>query len=176
MPHSIVPRHRSFREDPPRWTSEMLEQKKKQLDFSGITVLDLGKWGKLKLCSCLTVLVGAGCGLASIVFHALGFNVIATDKLSIMNILEENVHHYLDSHEKPDNLSLPTSSEPFLKILPFDWELEHDSFKLTDNIDFILCSDCLYNSIVVEPLIRVIQMVRIYLESNILSLCNRPVI
>lgn len=87
-----------------------------------------------------------------------------------MNILEENLHLYLtqlqsnneasQNEKKPDSKSHSDSVDPFLKILPFDWELEHDSLKISENnIDLILCSDCLYNSIVVEPLIRVIQMV-----------------
>lgn len=162
-----------------RWNREELETKKKNLDFQGVTVLDLGN----VLPSChlghTYIVIGAGCGLTSIVFHSLGFNVVATDRLSIMNILEENLHHYLaqvepscksasDSEsESKTSQSATTSSPsprnsqyPFLKILPFDWELEHDSLKISENnIDLILCSDCLYNSIVVEPLIRVIQMV-----------------
>jgi predicted nicotinamide N-methyase len=127
--------------------------------FRGFTVLDLG----------------AGCGLTSIVFHSLGFNVIATDKLAIMNLLEENVNQYLEQVEKKpeavasseDSSSSTASSKPFLKIIPFDWELENDAVKLYDNadIDLILCSDCLYNSMVVEPLIRVILMVRNYFVS-----------
>ena len=148
-----------------------------------------------------------GCGLTSIVFHSLGFNVIATDKLAIMNLLEENIHRYLEqlkmqkiskggvstssssvdqvpplpataapslssssttippvsSMEGIDNSNNTNSgnNEPFLKIIPFDWELENDSVKLYDDcdIDLVLCSDCLYNSMVVEPLIRIILMV-----------------
>jgi predicted TPR repeat methyltransferase len=95
--------------------------------------------------------LGAGCGLASIVFHSLGFNVIATDRLSIVNLLEENVNNYLATGKG--------LREPFVKIIPFDWELENDFSKFTDKIDLILCSDCLYNSAVVEPLIRVIHLV-----------------
>jgi hypothetical protein len=83
--------------------------------------------------------------------------VIATDRLSIVNLLEENVNNYLSTQKG--------ASEPFLKIIPFDWELENDFSKFTDNIDLILCSDCLYNSAVVEPLIRVIHLV-----SRLLSL------
>jgi hypothetical protein len=98
--------------------------------------------------------LGAGCGLTSLALHRKGFNVIATDKNLLLPLLTKNVSEYLKV--LPDCLTQ-------LDIVEFEWGKllsAADSPSLIGP-DFIVCSDCLYSSASIEPLIETLEFVSI---------------
>lgn len=97
--------------------------------------------------------LGAGCGLTSILLSRLGFRVLAMDREAIMPLLRSN---------------LDSNGASAVETLPFDWtamsgtgESEAVLSKLQSlQPSLVLCSDCLYNSTAVDPLLALLMRLR----------------
>lgn len=107
--------------------------------------------------------VGAGCGLTSIVAHQLGYTVVATDRSSIVDgLLGDNFRQYLDTAADRE-----ASQSNRLQCLSLDWEAMFAGASTADwfdqlgdkSISCVLCSDCLYSSPAVQPLLSLLDTV-----------------
>eukprot|EP01038_Epipyxis_sp_PR26KG_P005780 gene5780-7978_t len=129
--------------------------------------------------------LGAGCGLASIVLSSLNYHVISTDKENVMSILKSNIDRYMLSRSGIDH---DTSLNPIITA-EFDWfkmNEENSDFTNSNNRsqlmnkyipnldekypDLIICSDCLYNSSSIFPLIDVLDLITG--PNTIIVICN----
>lgn len=95
--------------------------------------------------------LGSGCGLTSITLHQIGFKVIATDNARVLPLLQQNINQYLSS--LLDDEINPNS----MIIKELDWTQANFSEELFP--DFIVCSDCIYDSLSVDPLINILLKV-----------------
>lgn len=105
-------------------------------------------------------ILGAGCGLTTIALHRRNFSVVSTDKKSLLDVLQRNISDYtaqlIDGESHSRNIV----------VLEFEWEKVSSPKKLDQmipqsmlDVDLIVCSDCLYDSTSVEPLLRTLEMV-----------------
>lgn len=118
--------------------------------------------------------LGSGCGLAAMALVCAGYDTIATDKACVMELLTENLNNFqsaLRLRTKGD--STPPGSVK--GILELDWNLQEVSNAecLVGTIkglldychglypDLVVCSDCLYSSASVTPLLDVLDQVLI---------------
>ena len=117
----------------------------------------------------MIMLVGAGCGLSSVVLgKILDNNVLAVDKASVIELLDHNIKsNSVYSHSSSDNI----------KTRNFDWNfaMESSQERIRDAIKWesdlklsspeyvfpsvILLSDCFYQCDAVEPLLRLLDAV-----------------
>ena len=86
--------------------------------------------------------------------HRRNFSVAATDKRILMDVLKKNILDYLEKVDKPG---------AHIDVLEFEWEKVVQSepeipLSMRD-ADLIVCSDCLYDSTSVEPLLQTLEMV-----------------
>jgi hypothetical protein len=95
---------------------------------------------------------GAGCGLTSMALHAAGFQVTTTDKVSLLSILQQNISNYLHASGSVEETNT-------IAVKPLDWDNESTFLPMHPSI--IVCSDCLYNSATVTPLLNVLEKVRL---------------
>jgi hypothetical protein len=90
------------------------------------------------------------------VLYSMGFNVIATDKHSIVStILGDNIATYLATSSQ--------GTDHTIEQVVLDWEADaanQDNLLVGKSFDLILCSDCLYNSMSVHPLLEIIETVK----------------
>mmetsp|Transcript_3328 Transcript_3328/g.10320 ORF Transcript_3328/g.10320 Transcript_3328/m.10320 type:complete len:495 (-) Transcript_3328:76-1560(-) len=89
--------------------------------------------------------LGAGCGLAAVVLARLGHLVTATDLPDVVDaVLQPNLDR-----------ALPKTLRPNVRAAPHAWghldSLPDDSDR--DPFDLVLCSDCAYDSTVLQPLL-----------------------
>lgn len=106
-------------------------------------------------------MIGAGCGLTSLILSICGYNVTTTDKPEILPLLRKNIE---------TNQSLLNENTQ-ISIKSFDWKkfqlLEESSNSIQNYFseipDLILLSDCFYQSDSVFPLWKVIQKVSTFL-------------
>lgn len=88
------------------------------------------------------------------VLSYLGYNVIATDKASVIPLLQRNVDQF-------------KGSSGSILVSKFDWgdsyNKDNDSLLLIEgkSPDVIVCSDCLYSAASVEPLLETLVKVKI---------------
>jgi hypothetical protein len=116
----------------------------------------------------ITFIVGSGCGLTTIALAMCGINVITIDKNTVVPLLTENIRNYeicskhwvhVDAHKAP------TAS---IEVAELDWYGSDAVNKLEQILhgrypDFIICSDCVYQSSSVVPLYNLIKEVCIFL-------------
>lgn len=132
------------------------------------------------------MLLGAGCGLTSMALWSKGFHVISSDVLTILPILKENIDLFTGSSDKDMH-------NPRMSVVPFHWSSDAVSQmksevlcmrsdlatstqssttedgatavvdKADREVDLIVCSDCLYASFSVAPLVDAINEVCIFL-------------
>lgn len=118
--------------------------------------------------------LGSGCGLAAMALVCAGYDTIATDKACVMGLLTENLNNFqaaVRQHTKSDSLATGSVKG----ILELDWNLQEevsDAACLAGTIkglldhchgeypDLVVCSDCLYSSASVTPLLDVLDQVR----------------
>jgi predicted nicotinamide N-methyase len=101
--------------------------------------------------------IGAGCGLTSMVAHHLGYNVIATDRSSLVHgLLQENIQEYLQSAAFKSILDC--RSLDWESVSPTNW---NDQLQISPSqrIRYIICSDCLYSSPAVQPLLYLLDYI-----------------
>lgn len=117
--------------------------------------------------------VGAGCGLTSIVAHHLGHSIVATDRPSIVDgLLGANVRRYFDAVTDRE-----ASQSSRLQCLSLDWEAMFSGASTSDwfeqlgdaSIGCVLCSDCLYSSPAVQPLLSLLDTVALRERSLVQS-------
>ena len=114
----------------------------------------------------LALELGAGCGIVSIVLWLLGYDVITTDKLTVLDVLIDNINQtkeYIKINYNDLYNTLGT-----IQIIEFDWfslskSEDHSIIHLNTLInnriiDLIVCSDCCYSTISIIPLINVLQL------------------
>lgn len=92
----------------------------------------------------LSMYLGAGCGLTSLVLSLCGYSVIATDKTEILPLLQRNT----------------ATSSRNITLKSFDWK-DSNSIEIVANVfdrspDLILLSDCFYQSDSVAQLCQLI--------------------
>ncbi len=109
--------------------------------------------------------IGSGCGLTAMALHRRNYSVIATDKKSILGLLSKNIESYISN---------VNSAETNIEVFHFEWdklcEEEHVSISISmQDPDLVVCSDCLYDSNSVAPLIQTIELVYFF---SILSNCQ----
>lgn len=85
--------------------------------------------------------------------HAAGFQVTTTDKVSLLSILQNNISNYLQA----STISADEATNT-IAVQALDWENEATFLPIRPSI--IVCSDCLYNSATVVPLLNVLEKVR----------------
>lgn len=86
----------------------------------------------------------------------MGLNVIATDKDNMIAVLQKNVAEYL--------AVAGSNSSNSIDVIPYDWDISSKSSAVLPQADIIVCSDCLYNSSSIEPLLEVLEKVSKNLE------------
>ncbi len=89
--------------------------------------------------------------------HRRDFSVVATDKPILMNLLQRNIDEYLSKVEQKNDNSI--------EVKEFEWEkviqVENDIIPTDINdASLVVCSDCLYDSTSVEPLLQTLELVR----------------
>lgn len=98
---------------------------------------------------------GAGCGLTSIATALCGYDVIAADKSAVVPLLKRNID---------------ASAPNFLKnggvdVINIDWSAHNAvgtlSQHLTRPLDLVVCSDCVYQLASVDPLLNILEKVKI---------------
>ncbi len=108
------------------------------------------------------VFAGAGCGLAALALHCAGFEVVATDKSVTLELLRSNVDSWLRLCGE--------ERVPPISVQELDWlsagaatsasEVEWQNLLGGRVPDLLVCSDCVYSSASVEPLLAVLEQVR----------------
>lgn len=124
------------------------------------------------------------------VAHQLGYHVLATDRATIVEgVLQRNLNDYLES--LPESSS--TDVRPLFSARPFDWEaadisgatastrnsdsqpalnmhtLVHELLPTHEHVTHVLCSDCLYSSFAVTPLLDLLDHLIIRLAEQMQS-------
>ncbi len=100
--------------------------------------------------------LGSGCGLTSIALNRRNIDVFASDKFSVLPLLTENIDCYR-------NQIVLGEKSASIEIVEFDWATVITSAAIPQEwklCDLIICSDCLYNSSSIEPLLQSIEAVR----------------
>ncbi len=108
---------------------------------------------------------GSGCGLTAMALHRRNFSVIATDKKIMLGLLSKNIGSYISN---------VNSRETNIEVFHFEWDKLSEEANVSIPIsmqdpDLVVCSDCLYDSNSVAPLIQTIELVYLF---SILSTCQ----
>ena len=127
--------------------------------------------------------LGSGCGLAAMALVCAGYDTIATDKACVMDLLTENLNSFQTALRqytvRSDGVTAmkgesQRSFGSLTGILELDWNRQEvvDSACVAGTIkglmdhchgeypDLVICSDCLYSSASVTPLLDVLDQVR----------------
>jgi hypothetical protein len=129
-----------------------------------------GVGAMLMWCSCGVVVVWvwcgcSGCGLVGLSLLIKNMDVIVTDKDSMIETLNYNMKQLIEENNN-DNFKINSSYE----VASLDWSFFDDTYSdekksiLKNSIigdrcvDFIVCSDCLYNSASIRPLLNIINL------------------
>lgn len=115
---------------------------------------------------------GAGCGLISATLLSKGYRVVATDKASVLDLLQTNTDNWLRASND--------ASRDRVRLVELDWATvgsTGDGMENTLNAmaalgggldaagagrpcpDLVVCSDCLYSSAAIAPLLNVLEAV-----------------
>lgn len=126
----------------------------------------------------MAVDVGAGCGLTSMALALAGYDVIATDKACLLPLLEMNLAAFR-SEACSHSVELG-----IVKVAQLEWTKrdsgsggaaeERESGRGSEDVrrvrelcsgrpNLVVCSDCLYSSASVEPLLEVLEQVGLLL-------------
>lgn len=117
-----------------------------------------------------------------------GYDVISTDKLSVIDLLNENILNFKLNYETNFNFSNQILDNE-INVVEFDWSINNllneeenkdkdininkdkDNYITLKNVlnhrypDLIVCSDCLYAASTVTPLLDAINWVNIVINS-----------
>lgn len=130
----------------------------------------------------LAIDIGAGCGLTSMILSMLKYSIIATDKDLLLPLLQHNLSNFNSVIPTPTH---EESQRPSVEVDSLDWVCvdqvfytpggpseEKEALLVGENIEkmrekitrwkgrkpeLLVCSDCLYSSASVEPLISVLE-------------------
>jgi len=109
--------------------------------------------------------LGSGCGLVGLSLLIKNMDVIVTDKDSMIETLNYNMKQLIEENNN-DNFKINSSYE----VASLDWSFFDDTYNDEKNsilknsiigdrcVDFIVCSDCLYNSASIRPLLNIINL------------------
>lgn len=126
---------------------------------------------------------GAGCGLTSLSLRAAGYDVIATDKLALLDLLRHNVSSGSSGDSNTSNTSSisnstssnSTTSSNSIEVRELDWYASSTTaagllLEGRPPVDVIVCSDCLYSS---DSVLRLLDVLTgLASPHTVVVLCN----
>jgi predicted nicotinamide N-methyase len=122
------------------------------------------------------ILIGSGCGLTSMALLLQDYDVIATDRAAVIPILNQNINNFqqIVNNELSLDKRGVSSSSSSVEVVEYDWvNVKNDTYdktrnisalknviaKKTDELDVVVCSDCIYNTAMIQPLLETLLMV-----------------
>ena len=102
---------------------------------------------------CSALELGSGCGLVAIALALSGYRVIATDKPTVLPLLQRNLESF--------QARVSTTDEPpQVETCTFEWNTSRPEQLQNIDFDAVVCCDCVYSTAAVEPLLATLRNVR----------------
>jgi hypothetical protein len=96
--------------------------------------------------------------LTSVALNCAGYSVLATDKCLVLDLLQSNIDEWR-THRNDFSIKVST---PEIVVQELDWSIEYDAqpLKMHGRLpDLIVCSDCVYSTSSVLPLLNMLEKV-----------------
>jgi predicted nicotinamide N-methyase len=97
--------------------------------------------------------LGSGCGLVAMALALAGYDVTATDKSTVLPLLQQNLSAFGEQLDAE-------GTRPPMRTAAFEWSEQLPEALSSVHFDVVVCCDCLYASTAVEPLLSALRNVR----------------